>query len=1526
MLKRGKSFTAVWLILCLLLGMVSPMSVENVRAAGYVSYSGASEVYRSSTYYRKLTGVFLTGDQRKDLVNVAASQVAYHEGNSSKDLHGGNTKGTNNYTEYAHGWNSKKQGLWWCATFVSWCAMVAGIPTKVLYRSAGATQMKDKMTHILTSELGSYIPQPGDLIFLKGSAENKASHVGIVEWYDKGKKEIHTIEGNLNDSVTRTTRKVSSVKWIGVPAYASQNAAAKPSISIQNAAGGKVVSLSATSGSEIWYSLDKAVYRKYTGGISVKTAGSHSVSAYAVRSGYSASAPVSQTFSVGTAPLPSLSASEDKDGVTVTLKISNSNAQIKYSLGNNTWNVYTNPFHLTGTATVRYCGVQNGSVDSEVQTKTITVTKPSAPVLTIKNSSGSVAVGDFALLAWSTVPNAKEYRLNTYQDGVLKDTRTVVTTAASVELAEPGNYSFEVAASNSFGTSAYSQSVSIQAMPDVTVVFEDYDGTPLSEVYTIPYGSSVAAPKAPSRQGYDFQGWDGNYTGVRKDTVVTALYEKKSYTVRFCDQDGTVLSSQKVRWEESAEEPDVSARVPVGYVFSGWCVDASSECRDFTKVEGNMVLYAAYAWANSNFPVDVEELSVACTSNASGQYYQADMKLYCNPDQDMRGRIILEIRTEAGTTRAVGTQDITLRAGDTEIGTTVKLNSAADGSVARVYVVGLDDAGNTAGACSAVKSAKIQRTVFYSEWSEWSQEAPVSSGDERIQIETRKQYRSNTKQTAVSTTSRTMAGYSLVDTKSTTGSWSAWQDTAVSGVSTDARYRQVETRSVVTKTEYRYYHYCTGNVTGAKYQTASGNNTSNTVFNQKCTYHSVGIFDASSTAFVKHSDGIGYLYYPKGTSSSYYRCANTCFRWYRSAPIETKKTQYRYRDTTYVYTFEKINDWSDWSDVEPEDGYYQMEERTLYRYRTIVDANEIVEQDDTQVYTLEGTADASEGDLAGKTATVLVYKKTNTDPTQSQMEYLDQITLGEGNSYQLTIRPKEDPSDTTGDFVVSLAVEGATRLVNVGEILAPRAGYQVVFQANGERISEQIVWQNENAVVPPAPELEGYTFVRWDTSATNVTENLVVEAVYEPVSCVVAYVDAMNGTILLERAGYGEPIAKESPEAPEGYEFEGWDAEKVTGDMVVHAVYRARTYTVTFVFPDGTEETRQASYGQGVIPPDTRYIKAPANMSVTGWSMDVTWWEVTEDMTVYPVCEYEKTAAAPYAFVTYADDEDETGEIVLCCDNEDADIYYTTDGTEPILDSAAGVPIQARDAGTSGTFLYTEPIPVTENRTIRAIAVVDNMNVSETAALDFDQDADALPEEPQYAESITLNRTEVTLTVGDSVTLQASVLPKMISSDAVFWESSDPSVAEVSPDGLVTAKKAGSCTVTATACAVNQISAACTLTVTAQQGGNGNNSGNTAEITSLKKPASVKAEKYGKKKIRLRWKKVEGATRYRIYRAVKKKGKYTCIRTIKKGKTVTFVDGSVKKGKTYYYKIRAYRTSGGKTIASAYSKIVRCRR
>lgn len=71
----------------------------------------------------------------------------------------------------------------------------------------------------------------------------------------------------------------------------------------------------------------------------------------------------------------------------------------------------------------------------------------------------------------------------------------------------------------------------------------------------------------------------------------------------------------------------------------------------------------------------------------------------------------------------------------------------------------------------------------------------------------------------------------------------------------------------------------------------------------------------------------------------------------------------------------------------------------------------------------------------------------------------------------------------------------------------------------------------------------------------------------------------------------------------------------------------------------------------------------------------------------------------------------------------------------------------------------------------------------------------------------------------------------------------------------------------------------------------------------------------------LNWKKVSGAKGYEIYRSTSKNSNYKKIKTISKGSTVTYKDKSVKAGKTYYYKIRGYKTSGGETVKSGYSGI-----
>lgn len=74
------------------------------------------------------------------------------------------------------------------------------------------------------------------------------------------------------------------------------------------------------------------------------------------------------------------------------------------------------------------------------------------------------------------------------------------------------------------------------------------------------------------------------------------------------------------------------------------------------------------------------------------------------------------------------------------------------------------------------------------------------------------------------------------------------------------------------------------------------------------------------------------------------------------------------------------------------------------------------------------------------------------------------------------------------------------------------------------------------------------------------------------------------------------------------------------------------------------------------------------------------------------------------------------------------------------------------------------------------------------------------------------------------------------------------------------------------------------------------------------KPSGVKARRGGSRKIKVTWKKVSGASGYTAYRSTKKTGGFKAVKTYKNGKSVKYVTGKLKKGKRYYFKVRAYRT------------------
>lgn len=95
--------------------------------------------------------------------------------------------------------------------------------------------------------------------------------------------------------------------------------------------------------------------------------------------------------------------------------------------------------------------------------------------------------------------------------------------------------------------------------------------------------------------------------------------------------------------------------------------------------------------------------------------------------------------------------------------------------------------------------------------------------------------------------------------------------------------------------------------------------------------------------------------------------------------------------------------------------------------------------------------------------------------------------------------------------------------------------------------------------------------------------------------------------------------------------------------------------------------------------------------------------------------------------------------------------------------------------------------------------------------------------------------------------------------------------------------------------------------------------GDGEKAKTLAKP--VVKVKAGKKSAVVSWKKVAGAKGYKVYCATKKNGKYKLVATIKKAKAGKTKVKKLKKGKKYFFVVRAYKMSGKKVVLGKKSVI-----
>ena len=246
-------------------------------------------------------------------------------------------------------------------------------------------------------------------------------------------------------------------------------------------------------------------------------------------------------------------------------------------------------------------------------------------------------------------------------------------------------------------------------------------------------------------------------------------------------------------------------------------------------------------------------------------------------------------------------------------------------------------------------------------------------------------------------------------------------------------------------------------------------------------------------------------------------------------------------------------------------------------------------------------------------------------------------------------------------------------------------------------------------------------------------------------------------------------------------------------------------------------------------------------------------------------------------------------------------------------------------------------------------------------------------EEKVKVKGITLNKTSATVNRGKKFTLKAAVSPSEAANKKVLFKSGNTKVATVDNSGKVTAKAPGKTKITVTSSEDSSYQASCTITVpykiTYKLNKGKNNASNPstyyAKKITLKNPTrkdyafagwykdaefkkkiktissnarcdytlyakwtKVKVEKVSLtsaknskgKKIVLKSKKVSGAKGYEISYSTDKKFKKAVT---KKNTTKTsYTISKLKKGKTYYVRIRAYKVdSTGKKVYGKYSSV-----
>ena len=171
--------------------------------------------------------------------------------------------------------------------------------------------------------------------------------------------------------------------------------------------------------------------------------------------------------------------------------------------------------------------------------------------------------------------------------------------------------------------------------------------------------------------------------------------------------------------------------------------------------------------------------------------------------------------------------------------------------------------------------------------------------------------------------------------------------------------------------------------------------------------------------------------------------------------------------------------------------------------------------------------------------------------------------------------------------------------------------YIVTFvDANGE-LSTQTVRHGQSAIEPDRSEIfepVGKFFAGWSHNFKKVTSELTITAQYKPLTFVVMFFNGTKRVGATQYIAYGESATPPVLAEKVGYDFKGWSNgeeignfyESVTEELVLFAVYEAKTFNINYYEKGTLLKTETAVYGENA----ELYLYEKKGFVFEGWFLD----------------------------------------------------------------------------------------------------------------------------------------------------------------------------------------------------------------------------------------------------------------------------------------------------------------------------------